>query len=1048
MNKLFTKIAALALGAAMVVGVGVSVSGQVKASETKAGTEVEVYKLDGTTTGTGSGYADDNSTTQDSVEWIVNGNITMNPWRIGGKNLSNVHRYVKSNASVSTENITKVELEVGAASSITVNGLTLLVGKSAGASTVGSVAGTFAANSTITFNRPTGQDWSSCYFTFDFNVSVSGNSNRFVQFKSATFYAEQASTKTVTELITDPEDGGEIPLNASGSSSISSTIEYIVGYDDESTGYDVEISCAPSSGVAIVDDEAGTATLTFSANDTFVVTVTADSNHTASITYIVQGVPVVEYEFYTSTLVESDYVILSHDSAFTYALGDTIVSSRVANASVTPTVTSNKIQNPASGIVYHIAKESAQSNYWVIINKESGKYLAGTSTKNQAAFVDSVTDLARWTISYEDSKWVFHNYGRSIASSDSANAYLRNNTNSGWAAYSSTQGNAPALFKLKTNDPYITVDVTVGSTDLGIDETATVVATKENGATGTITFTAGSGKISVGTPSVSGDTSTVVVTGVSTGTVDLTVGLTGGSTVTPVVISFTVRNGTASSPYSVAEARAAIDANVGITNVYTSGTIAQIDSYNESYHSITYWISDDGTTTDMLEVYGGKGLNNADFNSVSDIVVGAEVTVYGTLKKYSSTYEYDANSYLTAYSAPGYTLTAITGIDGTLSANSGDLAWNLSGLTAKGSFSNGQTNQNISAYVTLSTNDVPGTVSETTQKTVSVTVTPLDQSLSSLTTSINVSGTINYVTGPLTNNGRYYIMNSDKTVGLKAEAASSSPTGVDLTASNQMTAFDVKLTANNTYEITTTISNVKYYLVCNTTATSSANTSIRIISSNFASGLASKSWLLDNSSVETAGSYHVGENTTGSTYRYLSYYEDNNDWRGYLNTNNGDPEIQFVEEGSYAANIATKLKDDLTCNQGATAPSTSVWGAISDAYGEITIQYEQNLLKNATYTKSGSGTSTVVEATGTTTQATAEAIAKYDYVVGKYLKGQGLEAYNDFLGRDPETIGSGRIVLDPFGISEGNPTAIIIIVSVIGVSALGGFFFLRKRKEI
>lgn len=97
---------------------------------------------------------------------------------------------------------------------------------------------------------------------------------------------------------------------------------------------------------------------------------------------------------------------------------------------------------------------------------------------------------------------------------------------------------------------------------------------------------------------------------------------------------------------TVPEAKAAIDdaGSTPIENQYVTGIISQIDSYNSTYHSIQYWISADGTTTDQLEVYSGKGLNGADFAGISDLSLGDEVIVKGTLKKYSSTYEFDMNS--------------------------------------------------------------------------------------------------------------------------------------------------------------------------------------------------------------------------------------------------------------------------------------------------------------------------------------------------------------------------------------------------------------------
>ena len=101
---------------------------------------------------------------------------------------------------------------------------------------------------------------------------------------------------------------------------------------------------------------------------------------------------------------------------------------------------------------------------------------------------------------------------------------------------------------------------------------------------------------------------------------------------------------------TIAQARAAIDAGGDLTNKYVKGIISQIDSYNSNFHSITYWISDDGTTTDQLEVYSGlAGVVKEQFESENDIHVGEEVIVKGTLKKYNSVYEFDYNNTIEAY---------------------------------------------------------------------------------------------------------------------------------------------------------------------------------------------------------------------------------------------------------------------------------------------------------------------------------------------------------------------------------------------------------------
>ena len=114
------------------------------------------------------------------------------------------------------------------------------------------------------------------------------------------------------------------------------------------------------------------------------------------------------------------------------------------------------------------------------------------------------------------------------------------------------------------------------------------------------------------------------------------------------------------TPMTVSAALTVIDAledGGTIADQCVAGIISQIDSYNGTYKSITYWISDDGTTTSQLEVYSGKGLNGADFAAQTDLNVGDEVTVFGTLKKYvkdaTTTPEFDKNSQLLSYSATG-----------------------------------------------------------------------------------------------------------------------------------------------------------------------------------------------------------------------------------------------------------------------------------------------------------------------------------------------------------------------------------------------------------
>ena len=135
----------------------------------------------------------------------------------------------------------------------------------------------------------------------------------------------------------------------------------------------------------------------------------------------------------------------------------------------------------------------------------------------------------------------------------------------------------------------------------------------------------------------------------TTGQKTVTVSYTFGGTTKTASYQITVteaapEKGSENNPYTVAEARSAIDTSGTLTDKYTEGIICKVDSYNSTYHSITYWISDDGVDQNALQIYGGLGLNGADFSSKDDLTVGDTVVIKGELTKYNTTYEYNLNS--------------------------------------------------------------------------------------------------------------------------------------------------------------------------------------------------------------------------------------------------------------------------------------------------------------------------------------------------------------------------------------------------------------------
>lgn len=110
--------------------------------------------------------------------------------------------------------------------------------------------------------------------------------------------------------------------------------------------------------------------------------------------------------------------------------------------------------------------------------------------------------------------------------------------------------------------------------------------------------------------------------------------------------------GSINNPYTVAEARAAIDAGEGLEGVYVKGIISEIvTGYSSQYGNITVNISADGSTeSNQLQAYRAKASSGANFK------VGNGVLMKGDLKKYNSTYELDANCTLIDFvSKPTFT---------------------------------------------------------------------------------------------------------------------------------------------------------------------------------------------------------------------------------------------------------------------------------------------------------------------------------------------------------------------------------------------------------
>ena len=105
--------------------------------------------------------------------------------------------------------------------------------------------------------------------------------------------------------------------------------------------------------------------------------------------------------------------------------------------------------------------------------------------------------------------------------------------------------------------------------------------------------------------------------------------------------------GTKEDPFNVAAANKYIkDGGDATVEKYVKGKISELKEFRSEYGSISYYISDDGTTANQFFVYGGNNLGNTKFTKLEDLKVGDEVVICGKLKNFNNTYEFDSKNYL------------------------------------------------------------------------------------------------------------------------------------------------------------------------------------------------------------------------------------------------------------------------------------------------------------------------------------------------------------------------------------------------------------------
>ena len=241
-----------------------------------------------------------------------------------------------------------------------------------------------------------------------------------------------------------------------------------------------------------------------------------------------------------------------------------------------------------------------------------------------------------------------------------------------------TYKKAEVSYTLTVQDSRQAIDLSFTETSVTVNISETVDAPTLNGNTGNGAVTYESSNTDIATVDASG-----VVTGVAVGTATITATvaatneyLGGTATFTVKVVNPNANDGSSiEKAFTVAEAIDAIKAlpdNEATTEkYYIKGIVSSFQKTSivgdGSYYR--YFISDDGSTTTELQVFKGKGLNEATFTNADDLLVGDEVVIYGPIQYYQGkTPEIAEGNYLVSWNRPADTTPSITLDENTIEA--------------------------------------------------------------------------------------------------------------------------------------------------------------------------------------------------------------------------------------------------------------------------------------------------------------------------------------------------------------------------------------------
>ena len=381
-------------------------------------------------------------------------------------------------------------------------------------------------------------------------------------------------------------------------------------------------------------------------NGNIIISTTSGILTSVTFTYTVSNTGNLNYN---SSAIKSGTAVEVSGTSAEFTVGN---SGTATNGQVKITAISVNYDITGAGTTYYWSAPVAAAVEIPSIVVAENPFLFSTT-----ATITCATEGATIKYSFDGENW--SNYSSVLTISETKTIYARAIKGENESDVTQVTATKNLATPSVTINGELTLDLD-GETNVNAG-TLTAAVTYNDAAIDGATVTWSSNKPEVATI----DETTGVVTIKTPGSVTFTATYAGNSDYAEVTATKTVTvidnnaPGSAGNPYTVAQAIAYINtlgSNTSANEVYVSGIISQVDSYSSQYNSITYWISDDGSTANQMEVYSGKGLNGADFSAVADLEVGDIVTVKGKVKKYTSNDnsipEFTSNNQLVSFTRP------------------------------------------------------------------------------------------------------------------------------------------------------------------------------------------------------------------------------------------------------------------------------------------------------------------------------------------------------------------------------------------------------------